>query len=117
MDLGATVCTRTRAALRRLSGRRATASRVREGRVAELPSPRPKKTLPQRAVRVLVLERAGTILLEKRPAAGIWAGLWSLPEIDLDGRHRAALPGAVRCERASSARSCPRSSTASRTIA
>ena len=35
-------------------------------------------------MRVLVLERAGTILLEKRPAAGIWAGLWSLPEIDLD---------------------------------
>ena len=35
-------------------------------------------------MRVLVLEHAGTILLEKRPAAGIWAGLWSLPEIDLD---------------------------------
>jgi A/G-specific adenine glycosylase len=35
-------------------------------------------------VRVLVLEHAGTILLEKRPAAGIWAGLWSLPEIDLN---------------------------------
>ena len=34
-------------------------------------------------MRVLLLERAGAILLEKRPDAGIWGGLWSLPEIDL----------------------------------
>jgi A/G-specific adenine glycosylase len=40
--------------------------------------------LPQRAVRVLVIERAGTILFEKRPAVGIWGGLWSLPEADVD---------------------------------
>jgi A/G-specific adenine glycosylase len=35
-------------------------------------------------VRVLVLERARTVLLEKRPAAGIWGGLWSLPEAPVD---------------------------------
>jgi A/G-specific adenine glycosylase len=40
--------------------------------------------LPQRAVRVLVIERAGAILFEKRPAVGIWSGLWSLPELDVD---------------------------------
>jgi A/G-specific adenine glycosylase len=42
------------------------------------------KVLPQRAVRVLVIERAGEILLEKRPAIGIWCGLWSLPELDIE---------------------------------
>ena len=29
---------------------------------------------------MLVIERAGEILFEHRPAAGIWGGLWSLPE-------------------------------------
>jgi len=33
---------------------------------------------------VLLIERAGAILFEKRPAAGIWSGLWSLPELDVD---------------------------------
>jgi A/G-specific adenine glycosylase len=49
-------------------------------RVDELPSPRPAKRLPHRTVRVLVIERAGEVLLERRPAAGVWGGLWSLPE-------------------------------------
>ncbi len=31
-----------------------------------------------------MIERAGTILFEKRPAAGIWGGLWSLPEAAVD---------------------------------
>ncbi len=56
------------------------------------------KALPQRSVRVLLIERAGAILLEKRPAAGIWAGLWSLPEIGRRRRRRTALQGAVRRE-------------------
>ena len=82
MDLGATVCTRTRPRC----GECPVAidcTAVRDGRVDQLPTPRTKKTLPQRLVRVLVIERAGTILLEKRPAIGIWAGLWSLPEVDV----------------------------------
>src|SRR5262249_36876829 len=44
----------------------------------------PKRDLPHRAVRVLLFERGGEILLEKRPPLGIWGGLWSLPEIGLD---------------------------------
>jgi A/G-specific adenine glycosylase len=36
---------------------------------------------------MLVALRAGEVLLEKRPPAGIWGGLWSLPEFD---RARAA---------------------------
>ncbi|HKP64979.1 MAG TPA: NUDIX domain-containing protein, partial [Casimicrobiaceae bacterium] len=51
------------------------------GRVAELPAPRPRKALPQREVTVLMLERDGDVLLERRPALGIWGGLWSLPEL------------------------------------
>jgi A/G-specific adenine glycosylase len=83
MDLGATVCTR---AAPRCGACPVAAGCVasREGRIATLPPPRPARPRPSRAVRMLVLERAGTILLEQRPAAGIWAGLWSLPEVDVD---------------------------------
>ena len=66
-----------------------------------------RRRVPQRAVRVLVLERAGAILLEKRPAAGIWAGLWSLPEVDARRRRRAALQGALRARASSSATTLP----------
>jgi len=83
MDLGATVCLRTKP--------RCDACPVaddcvalREARIAELPAPRPKKALPHRAISVLLLERRGEVLLERRPATGIWAGLWSLPEADTD---------------------------------
>jgi A/G-specific adenine glycosylase len=89
MDLGATLCTRTAPRCGDCPVATDCVARL-EGRIADLPTPRPTKARPSRAVRVLVLEHAGTILLEKRPAAGIWAGLWSLPEIDLDadvGRH------------------------------
>ena len=33
---------------------------------------------------MLLLERDGRILLERRPAIGIWSGLWSLPELSRD---------------------------------
>ncbi len=82
MDLGATVCVRARP--------RCDACPIaddcvalRERRVDALPSPRPRKSLPRREVRVLVLERDGTVLLEQRPPLGIWGGLWSLPEMPM----------------------------------
>jgi A/G-specific adenine glycosylase len=38
--------------------------------------------LPLRAVTMLLLcNEHGEILLEKRPPAGIWGGLWSFPEL------------------------------------
>jgi A/G-specific adenine glycosylase len=83
MDLGATVCTRSSPRCDVCPVARDCVARL-EGRIGKLPSPRPRQALPQRAVRVLVLERAGTILLEKRPPTGIWGGLWSLPEVPVD---------------------------------
>jgi A/G-specific adenine glycosylase len=82
MDLGATVCTRTPACL--LCPVAADCVARIEGLVADLPRPRPTKSLPHREVRVLVLERSGEILFERRPPTGVWSGLWSLPEIALD---------------------------------
>ncbi|MEO6564558.1 MAG: A/G-specific adenine glycosylase, partial [Casimicrobiaceae bacterium] len=83
MDLGATVCTR--------SSPRCAACPVahdcvalRENRTAELPAAPPRKLLPQREVRLLLLEREGRFLFEQRAPLGIWGGLWSLPECALD---------------------------------
>ena len=55
----------------------------REGRVAELPTRKPGKVLPQRHAHVLWLEDGrGHVLLQRRPPAGIWASLWTLPQAD-----------------------------------
>jgi A/G-specific adenine glycosylase len=83
MDLGATLCTRTKPRCGECPVAADCVAR-RDGRVDELPSPRPAKALPRKAVRVLLLEHAGEVLLERRAPTGIWAGLWSLPELALD---------------------------------
>jgi A/G-specific adenine glycosylase len=88
MDLGATVCARTRPRCDMCPVAVDCVAR-RDGRIDTLPSPRPRKPLPQRAVRVLLFTRGGEILFEKRPPLGIWGGLWSLPEIALDDDARA----------------------------
>ncbi|MBS0320481.1 MAG: A/G-specific adenine glycosylase [Proteobacteria bacterium] len=83
MDLGALVCTRTDAKCLVCPVTDDCIAR-HEDRVDALPAPRPRKALPQRAVQLLVVERAGAVLLERRPAQGIWSGLWSLPEFAME---------------------------------
>lgn len=50
------------------------------GRIGELPAPRARRPRPRRRIAMLVVLSRGEVLLEKRPARGIWGGLWSLPE-------------------------------------
>lgn len=79
MDLGATVCKRGRPDCAKCPF---TVDCVahKQGRQRELPAARPKKSIPEKSTAMLVLLRAGTVLLEKRPNNGIWGGLWSFPE-------------------------------------
>ena len=79
MDLGATVCTRGRASCGVCPFENDCVAN-RTGRQRELPAARPKRNMPERAVTMLVVVRAGEVLLEKRPPTGIWGGLWSFPE-------------------------------------
>lgn len=83
MDLGATVCTRHRPRCDTCPFA-AECVAARQGRQSELPNPRPHKVLPERATLMLVLRHGGEIMLERRPPAGIWGGLWSLPECAVD---------------------------------
>ena len=80
MDFGATLCTR-RDPDCDACPLRADCVALATGRTAELPTPRPGKPLPERhAIALLAENPAGDVLLQRRPPAGIWASLWSLPE-------------------------------------
>lgn len=80
MDLGATLCTRTRPQCS-VCPLRETCRAYAEHRVNELPTAKPRRAIPERQTTMLLLLHEGDIMLEKRPGSGIWGGLWSLPEI------------------------------------
>ena len=84
MDLGATLCTRSRPACERCplqSGCMAYA----QGEPTRYPGKKPKKILPEKFVQLLMLRNSnGEILLQQRPPQGIWGGLWSFPELPSD---------------------------------
>ena len=79
MDLGATVCVRGTPRCDACPLAPRCVAR-RDGRTGQLPAPRPRKPYPERVVAWLVLMHAGRVLLERRPAPGLWGGLWALPE-------------------------------------
>ena len=94
MDLGATLCTRGKPRCGDCPLAVQCVAR-REDRIAALPTPRAKRAVPQRSVRVLVLRHRGRVLLEQRPPHGIWGGLLSLPELSdgkLPRRYADAMP-------------------------
>lgn len=82
MDLGATICTRSNPACSSCPLATDCQARI-SGNVLAFPSPKPAKALPvKQLIFLLVRDNRNHILLEKRPPAGIWGGLWSLPEFD-----------------------------------
>jgi A/G-specific adenine glycosylase len=93
MDLGATICTASSPACLLCPVAEDCVAR-REDRVAELPGKKAKRIARTRQVGMLVVLSRGEVMLEKRPPRGIWGGLWSLPEIDVD-----ADPQAVAAQR------------------
>lgn len=102
MDLGATVCSRSRPACTQCPFSDACVANAL-GRTRELPAPRPRRERPSRDVVMLVLRDAqGRCLLERRPDHGLWSGLWSLPEFAsaADARRGATALGAAARARA-----------------
>jgi len=97
MDLGATVCTRTSPGCERCPLASSCKAFAR-GRAAAYPTPRPRRTMPVRSVAMLLLLRDGKILLHARPPSGIWGGLWSFPEMPIDGDVRAYCAAQLGCD-------------------
>ena len=81
MDLGATVCSRSQPRCKEcpVSG---DCSAEKAGLQETFPARRPRRERPRREVRMLLVsDPEQRVLLAKRPASGIWGGLYSLPEL------------------------------------
>lgn len=83
MDLGATVCAR------KPQCPQCPVSHLCQAYASEqtlsLPTPKPRKTKPVKATRMLILKNNEShVLLIQRPAKGIWGSLWSFPECEIE---------------------------------
>ena len=103
MDFGATLCTRADPACV-LCPLQSACVALREGRVDELPTPKPGKPLPERRALMLWIEDAdGRVLMQRRPPTGIWGSLWSLPEHGVvPPQNQTLTPATMRVSRLSS---------------
>ncbi len=84
MDLGATLCRRGKPQCAACPLNRHCQG-LAQGIAQTLPVPRPRKTLPVKQTRMLLLhDEHGQVLLQQRPPVGLWGGLWCLPECPPD---------------------------------
>lgn len=80
MDLGATLCTRVRPRCGDCPVAAACHARI-HGLQSALPARRERRVLPVRQTIFTIIQNpCGEVLLQKRPPAGIWGGLWGFPE-------------------------------------
>ena len=81
MDLGATVCTRGQPACGRCPLGKLCVARQR-GIQDRLPGRRPRRGIRrvERTHMLLAMRNDASVLLERRPAEGLWGGLWGLPQ-------------------------------------
>ncbi|WMW81482.1 A/G-specific adenine glycosylase [Undibacterium cyanobacteriorum] len=80
MDLGASLCSRSKPNCRSCPfSQRCVA--FHQDRTDELPHRKPATKAKQKYACMFLLRDGNQVLLEQRPALGIWGGLWSLPEV------------------------------------
>ena len=79
MDLGATVCTRSKP--------KCTLCPLNNGCIAyaneswaQYPGKKPKQTLPERTGFLLLMQHGETVWLDRRPPSGLWGGLYCFPQ-------------------------------------
>ncbi len=91
MDLGATLCTRAAPACDQCPLNADCEALAADDQLA-YPGKKPRKAMPVKSTHFLIIrDRDGDIWLEKRPARGIWGGLWCFPEAD------SPASGSTRC--------------------
>jgi A/G-specific adenine glycosylase len=88
MDLGATVCVRTRPRCT-ICPLHTSCRACRHGSPEVYPARVGARRAPLKTTQMLmILDRRGHVLLQRRPPVGLWGGLWGFPEcIDDDARH------------------------------
>jgi A/G-specific adenine glycosylase len=80
MDLGATVCTRNNPQCAACPVNDDCRAR-RSGTIDRYPGRKPRKAKPLKQTTMVLAVKNDAVYLERRPPAGIWGGLWSLPEL------------------------------------
>ena len=83
MDMGATLCTRTKPRCDDCPLARACLAHT-QGNPQDYPGKKPRKEKPVRTATLLLLEHDGDLFLQQRPPSGIWGGLWCPPQLDED---------------------------------
>ncbi len=84
MDIGSLICSRSSPKCNECPLKQGCQAR-QQARQADFPGKKPRKQLPVRQTRMLVvLNDQNQLYLQKRPPSGVWGGLWSLPEISAD---------------------------------
>ena len=81
MDLGATVCTRSRPRCEVCPLAATCVARLND-RQSDLPASRPRAKLPERRAGFVLISDGMNLLLERRPPHGLWGGLLVPPEGD-----------------------------------
>ncbi len=81
MDLGATLCTRSKPRCDACPVAVDCSARQADT-IDQYPGRKPKKIKPLRQTTMVMAINEGAVFLERRPPAGIWGGLWSLPEVE-----------------------------------
>ncbi len=81
MDLGATLCTRSNPACAACPVGGDCKARLSDA-IEQFPGRKPKKAKPLKQITMVMAVNENTVYLERRPPAGIWGGLWSLPEVE-----------------------------------
>lgn len=84
MDLGATICT-PKKPLCLYCPMQQHCNAFEQGLTLELPFKKPKKAVPIKHAKVMLIEAPDhTWLWQQRPHSGLWGGLWALPIVEND---------------------------------
>ncbi len=84
MDLGAMICTRSKPSCTQCPLQDDCQAFFHE-KQSEFPGKKPKKQKPEKSTYMVMFTQGPQVLMYKRPASGIWGGLWSFYEIQNKG--------------------------------
>jgi len=76
MDLGATVCKRSKPKCHECPVN-VSCKALAQNLTHQLPTPKPRKILPEKRITMLVMTDGDEVMLEKRPPSGVWGGFKS----------------------------------------
>ncbi|ASP40796.1 A/G-specific adenine glycosylase [Bacterioplanes sanyensis] len=98
MDLGATLCTRSKPACG-ICPLQPHCAGYASGEPTQYPHSKPKKAKPEKHTIMLIIQNsAGERWLLQRPTQGLWGGLWSFPEVDSEAEALILLRQQFGCE-------------------